>query len=615
MKKGFLAFLFMLLTVLPAMAAPNNTSGPWGIDVAGFKNLSTAVNSPATAGKTIVVTKVVIANSLTIPSDRAIEVKKGGMIIINSGQTLTINGPFSAGMYQVFSGEGLVTGLKYIEAFWFGVKDGGVIENTAAAQAAFKSAYYTAIQSGWRVQVPRIHFPIGDYLFTQPDVLFSGLYAGSFEITGEGKSYIGGRTNFIFTIPSYVAGQYFIKNSQIIGYSRFEGICFTATNGGNFMLIEGGGTGNAQNFRFSNCRWNGWTNIIEVTGTTMGSEVTFSDCSIKNFSGVGFTLNNPQAVNWRFYATDIEGFTGTLFQYIQGSSILFSQGSIIPYDPGSKVIDVPATAIANSFGAGNTPNILFHGTRFEMKSGAIMASKASAAANVNFVIKYDGCPMGGLNIPTSPIPNMFEWYGAGNVKFVDCKGMINYRFNWTGDGSTVTQYLKVFADNCDIATDFVTASTFTLTGATGNTKVYPIFNIRNCAEGLNGEYRPIGSNMSGLNQSKRFISFSATDNVAVGASGTSFTVTVPTVRLTEIGFYPTTTAAYGAASATITVKNADGSKTLATFTWTMNAPASPQLVQAVNYYVNTRAGDNLQVTFTSSYGGTVAFPGLLYLVY
>jgi hypothetical protein len=142
MKTGFIALLFIIITTLPTLAASGNTSGPWGIDISkksGFTSLSTAKNSPGTANKTMIISTVMDCNNLTIPANRAVDVKMGGKIRYSGN--LVINGPFNAGLYQALEkvGSGTVTGLKVTRPEWFGAVGDGMTNNTAAIQAAANS--------------------------------------------------------------------------------------------------------------------------------------------------------------------------------------------------------------------------------------------------------------------------------------------------------------------------------------------------------------------------------------------------------------------------------------------------------------------------------------------
>lgn len=164
MKKGLLTLLMMIITALPAMAAPGNTSGPWGLDAGGFKNLSTALASPSTVGQTVVVSKPMAINNKT--TDRAITVTAGGKINVGSGKTLAVNGPFSAGLYQVFTGSGSVLfGLTpdILQRVWFPAD----YDFTATIQSILTRAGSPKLSSG-------SFLTTGQLLVSLSDVYFSG---------------------------------------------------------------------------------------------------------------------------------------------------------------------------------------------------------------------------------------------------------------------------------------------------------------------------------------------------------------------------------------------------------------------------------------------------------
>lgn len=98
-----------------------------------------------------------VTSNITIPANVALEVPKGAILAISTGVTLTINGPFEAGDYQVFSctGTGAVSGLKESHPEWFGAKHDGVTDDTAAIRAAIAST-----------NGPVIFYPSATYIVT-----------------------------------------------------------------------------------------------------------------------------------------------------------------------------------------------------------------------------------------------------------------------------------------------------------------------------------------------------------------------------------------------------------------------------------------------------------------
>ncbi len=128
-------------------------------DVRYYGTLANAVAAiPSGVAKTLFITDTqTIANNLTVPSNISIFVLKGGSFAISSGKTLTLNGPFESGAFQVFTGAGVVSfgaGLKIIPQWW-GAKADGTTDDRAAIIAAQTAA--AVIDTG-------IHFPPGTYL-------------------------------------------------------------------------------------------------------------------------------------------------------------------------------------------------------------------------------------------------------------------------------------------------------------------------------------------------------------------------------------------------------------------------------------------------------------------
>lgn len=70
--------------------------------------LAAAVVAADVVGKTIVVTTPQVIDSVTVPSTIALRIENGGSIAINSGKTLTINGPLYIHSANVFTGSGTV---------------------------------------------------------------------------------------------------------------------------------------------------------------------------------------------------------------------------------------------------------------------------------------------------------------------------------------------------------------------------------------------------------------------------------------------------------------------------------------------------------------------------
>jgi hypothetical protein len=137
-------------------------------------------------GKRVVVTSAyTLTDNLTWPSDRSLEIEKGGLLTIVSGKNLAIKGPFQAGPYQVFAGSGSVTfgSSSIAEAFpnWFG-KDAAAVMKAIAAFSVVRFIDYT-ISSPITVSTP--------VKFVGGKVTQTALDANAFIVTSSGVAFEG----------------------------------------------------------------------------------------------------------------------------------------------------------------------------------------------------------------------------------------------------------------------------------------------------------------------------------------------------------------------------------------------------------------------------------------
>src|SRR3989304_7835071 len=107
--------------------------GPW-IDARVYNTLEAANTAAYNAGKTLLISSNWTLTANTVLT-AAVKVIKGGSFTKASTYTITINGPFEAGLYQVFSGfdPGDVTfgagSIEKVYIEWWGT-------NSAAMQSA-----------------------------------------------------------------------------------------------------------------------------------------------------------------------------------------------------------------------------------------------------------------------------------------------------------------------------------------------------------------------------------------------------------------------------------------------------------------------------------------------
>lgn len=143
--------------------------------------LTAAFTDADTAGKTVIITGPVTAGTLDTDG-RSLEIKQGGVITIPTGATLTINGPFQAGLYQVFDGDGSVVfgagSVAEVYPEWWGAVDYTTI-NTALI------AHKNVTISSNITLTGTILIPSARTLAVKPNVILtaSGDCAGSYMCT------------------------------------------------------------------------------------------------------------------------------------------------------------------------------------------------------------------------------------------------------------------------------------------------------------------------------------------------------------------------------------------------------------------------------------------------
>ena len=128
---------------------------PW-VDVSSYSGLAGAVTSIGSSNVTLTVTNIQpVSTSLVIPANISLKVYNSGSITISAGQTLTINGPFDAGLYQVFSGSGNIVifgsgSITEYQPVWFGNTTTPPSANTFPANVHCRRSTLTVGQpKGW----------------------------------------------------------------------------------------------------------------------------------------------------------------------------------------------------------------------------------------------------------------------------------------------------------------------------------------------------------------------------------------------------------------------------------------------------------------------------------
>ena len=160
-------------------------STPNIIDIREYETLSQAISAIGSEEKTLLICEpFIVEEDVTVPENICLKFTKGGKLVVAGGYTVTINSSIDAGLYQIFDGEGLVTGNPKIkEAYpeWFGAKGDGVSNDAVAWQKTLdfwnNSSLNTLI----------VKFSASRYYIGTPATLSKG----GLEIVGNGVNWNG----------------------------------------------------------------------------------------------------------------------------------------------------------------------------------------------------------------------------------------------------------------------------------------------------------------------------------------------------------------------------------------------------------------------------------------
>ena len=265
-------------------------------DPAGANDPSSINNAVAAAAQTNGTVTISSAQTLSadliIPSNVDVVIEKGGSIVKASNYTLKINGPFSAGLYQVFSGfsPGDVTfgsgSVMQILPQWWGAKGDGVHDDTKAIQCAINS-----------IQVGTVYFAMSSYKITAPIMGKTGV-----NLKGAGMEY-GGNTGTVLKPAGPITALDLSSASNLtLEDMSIDGGAITAGSVG--VLIGGTGNNFTGEIEFSRISFSSLDIGIKLQSAWY---IDFSNCYFEfNNTGVyGNLTSGGYATTVSFYKTRI----------------------------------------------------------------------------------------------------------------------------------------------------------------------------------------------------------------------------------------------------------------------------------------------------------------------
>lgn len=146
----------------------------FGYNMSTFSSIQDAISKIGSQIATLQISQnVPVVGDLVIPSNIHLWFSYKGRFTVSSGVTLTVNGPITAGLYQIFDGPGTVNGsnAKIDSAYpeWFGAK---------VDDPSFDNA---PIFDRTQRFFPNVKLSLGNYYFR---TLFKSVYAVTFEGSG-----------------------------------------------------------------------------------------------------------------------------------------------------------------------------------------------------------------------------------------------------------------------------------------------------------------------------------------------------------------------------------------------------------------------------------------------
>jgi hypothetical protein len=131
------------------------------LNISSYANLNAAVAAIGATTATLVISSATtMTGNLVVPQNISLRALNSGSID-QSVYTLTINGPFAAGLHKVFMGAGTISGLVETRPEWWAGKDAA--DYTSALEAAYNALPFTA--GGV------IRFGPGTYRYTSPIII------------------------------------------------------------------------------------------------------------------------------------------------------------------------------------------------------------------------------------------------------------------------------------------------------------------------------------------------------------------------------------------------------------------------------------------------------------
>jgi hypothetical protein len=344
------------------------------IDSRDYATIELADAAAYAAGKQLLIAQNHTLTANTVIAS-AIKIIKGGSFTKASTYTLTINGPFDAGLYQVFSG--FTTGVTFsgglvkelLPEWWGANAVPGTTDMTVPLQAALTCAYASRSESGYGGSTTSMTTPLVKWGPTR------------YKITTQ------------LTVPYFVsieADQTSLEAADTVdmltfsGRSTVKGVIFRG--GKDVITIANANTGSSAMVLVKSCNFYQWSGTAIISSGATSTQASVDDCVF---------LNVIQATKVSDTLLQLLTFRNCLVQ-VRSAVVWHNDGFLIlenvigvPDDPaGSPAGDTVLTWIEN-YG-----NLIVNNTRFgnEFDGAIVLKNYATTTPDgLNVSITNSGC--------------------------------------------------------------------------------------------------------------------------------------------------------------------------------------------------------------------------------
>lgn len=260
-------------------------------DNRNYANLAAAITAiGATVGELHIWDAETLTANAVFPATLGVVIHKGGSVVKASTYTLTISGPFEAGLYQVFSGFTTVT-LSQVKQFypqWFGATGDGTTNDSVAIQAAINAV--SGAGGG------TVFFPVGTYL------VHTGLTgASNVNLIGAGQaSIIQAGASDITLITATTKSNFHVADLLLDGGGQTTDI-YTGIDGAFGILLDNATHCSVRNVRIrhmgvvksvgdptSDAGYGGFGILVQAT-TGATNDILIDNCYVEEIASGGNT--------------------------------------------------------------------------------------------------------------------------------------------------------------------------------------------------------------------------------------------------------------------------------------------------------------------------------------